>query len=122
VTLTGLTLITIALLLFSYLGAADEHIKTQEDEQIYHQVKKSNKSVMTKENHVHWNGAVEQVSLTESMIFEKTEHFIDILLQEADENYKIKNVTTKEDMYDAFEVVITREAVEPYVEFFYEEY
>lgn len=120
--LTGLTLIIISLLLFSYQSPMSENIGAEEKDQVYSQAQYTNKSIMIKEDIVQWNEAVEPLSLTEEIIIEKTEAFIDILLQDIDENYKVKGVSTKEALINQFNDVIIKEAVEPYVDFYFEEY
>ncbi|WP_440896156.1 hypothetical protein ACS127_16760 [Amphibacillus sp. Q70] len=120
--LTGLTIIIIGLLLFSYQSPINKNIEAGEKEQVYSQAQYANNSIMMKEDIVQWNKTVEQLPLTEEIIIEKTESFIDILLQDIDEDYKVKGVSSKEALINQFNDVITKEAVEPYIDFYFEEF
>ena len=59
--------------------------------------------------------------ITHKQITALTEQFMDILLQEVDENYKVKTIATKAELMDQFEMVTTKETAKPYVDFFFDE-
>lgn len=46
---------------------------------------------------------------------------MEILIQKADDNYKVKKYQTKTDLLHAFEEVTTNDVAQPYVDFYYEE-
>ncbi|MBY7143931.1 hypothetical protein KFZ56_12915 [Virgibacillus sp. NKC19-3] len=50
-----------------------------------------------------------------------TDAFMEMLVQDVDENYKVVNYDTKEELLQAFEDVTTRETAKPYVDYFYRE-
>ncbi|RKQ29566.1 hypothetical protein [Oceanobacillus halophilus] len=63
----------------------------------------------------------EKKELTHDNIVQLTNRFMDILVQDSEENYKVKQFNTKEDLLTEFEKVSTRETAKSYVDFYYEE-
>ncbi|MBM7600736.1 hypothetical protein JOC34_003147 [Virgibacillus halotolerans] len=59
--------------------------------------------------------------LTHEQIEGVTDQFMDILVQEADPNYKVKNYNTKEALLTAFEEVTIRDVAADYVDYYYDE-
>ncbi|UJL45128.1 hypothetical protein KFZ58_11950 [Virgibacillus sp. NKC19-16] len=59
--------------------------------------------------------------ITHEEVISLTGEFMDILVQEADENYKVVNYDTKDELLNAFEQVTTRETAKIYVDYFYRE-
>ncbi|OZU88535.1 hypothetical protein CIL03_09530 [Virgibacillus indicus] len=62
-----------------------------------------------------------KANITHKEITALTEQFMDILVQEIDEDYKAVNVDTKKELMNQFEQVTTKETAEPYVDFYYKE-
>lgn len=58
-------------------------------------------------------------SITHDQIVSLTDEFMEILVQDVDENYKVINYDTKDELLHAFEQVTTRETAKPYVDYFY---
>ncbi|WP_100013190.1 hypothetical protein [Lentibacillus sediminis] len=70
--------------------------------------------------------AASQVSETGEMITDEeirslTEQFMDILVQEADTDYKVANYQTTQGLLQAFSEVASRDLAAPYIDFFYEQ-
>ncbi|MFB1051421.1 hypothetical protein [Paraliobacillus sp. JSM ZJ581] len=63
----------------------------------------------------------EQIILTHQKIIEKMKQFMDTLVQDIDTAYKVKHMNAKEELYQAFEYITTREIAKPYVEYYYQE-
>ncbi|SEO72350.1 hypothetical protein SAMN04488134_111117 [Amphibacillus marinus] len=59
--------------------------------------------------------------LTEAVIIEKTDLFIETLVQEINEDYSVINYSSKEQLYELFDGIATRESVKPYLDFYYQE-
>src|SRR5699024_10292559 len=119
--LTGFTFVIIGLLLISYQSPGNEMIGAVERNYPYHRAQQSHKSVIMKENGIQGNEELDQAPLSEADINERMEAFIDILLQEIDDNYKVKGVSTKADLIERFNTITTDEVAWPYVEFYYHE-
>ncbi|WP_121614855.1 hypothetical protein [Virgibacillus halodenitrificans] len=64
---------------------------------------------------------VSSKEISQREITDITSRFIEILIQKADENYKVKKYQTKTDLLHAFEEVTTNDVAQPYVDFYYEE-
>lgn len=60
-------------------------------------------------------------ALTHQEIVRLTEGFMSILVQETDLNGKVVHLNTLNELYKEFESVATKEAVKPYIEFYYTE-
>ncbi|MGP4064748.1 hypothetical protein ACTWPF_07465 [Oceanobacillus sp. M65] len=63
----------------------------------------------------------QQPELKEEKVKELTRAFMDTLVQEADESYRVTNMDTKAELFAAFESIAVKETVEPYVSFYFEE-
>ncbi|MGN8645241.1 hypothetical protein ACTNEO_03990 [Gracilibacillus sp. HCP3S3_G5_1] len=86
-------------------------------------------------NHIHVqkNAALKQVpsksieqktdsnEITHAEIVKLTDTFMDLLVQEVDDHYKVVRFNTKEELINAFEPYIVREAVQPYIDFYFKE-
>ncbi|GAB3047437.1 hypothetical protein [Virgibacillus ainsalahensis] len=59
--------------------------------------------------------------ITHDKIISLTDQFMEILLQDIDENYKVENYDTMDELLNAFDQVAARETAEPYVHFYYTE-
>lgn len=62
-----------------------------------------------------------QTKLTHETVIEKTDQFMETLVQEIDTTYKVKQMNTKEELYQAFERITTRDVAQVYVDYFYQE-
>jgi hypothetical protein len=60
-------------------------------------------------------------TLDHDQIVRLTDQFMDLILQDIDEEYQVKNYQTKEELLDAFEEIAAREAAKPYVDFYFHE-
>lgn len=120
-TLTVFTLVTIGLLLFSYQTSLLGSIEANDVKPNYDQIQYTNRSIMMKEGIVQLDVGDVQAPISQEIIYEKTEAFINTLLQDIDENYKVKGISTKAALIEEFNDVITEEAVEPYIDFYFEE-
>ncbi|WP_373893128.1 hypothetical protein ACUL41_06940 [Virgibacillus natechei] len=59
--------------------------------------------------------------ITHEEVISLTNNFMDILVQDTDENYKVVNYDTKDELLNAFEQITTRETAKVYVDYFYKE-
>ncbi|MGP4040544.1 hypothetical protein ACTWP4_11730 [Gracilibacillus sp. D59] len=59
--------------------------------------------------------------ITHEEIVKLTDKFMDLLVQEIDDHYKVVRFNTKEELTNAFEPYIVKEAVKPYIDFYYKE-
>lgn len=59
--------------------------------------------------------------LTHEEIVSLTDEFMDIILQDIDNNYQVIHYETKDELLDEFKNISTYEAAEPYVEFYFDE-
>lgn len=63
----------------------------------------------------------EQNTLTHEEIVSLTDTFMEILVQETDEHYRVEQFSSKEELLQAFTPYIKKEAVQPYIDFYYDE-
>ncbi|WP_226035843.1 hypothetical protein [Aquibacillus saliphilus] len=63
----------------------------------------------------------EQIDLSHSKIVSITEQFMELIVQETDTDYKVKNYKTKDALIKDFKELADRSVVEKYVDFYYEE-
>lgn len=63
----------------------------------------------------------EQKELTHDEIVSLTDTFMELLVQEIDDHYRVEKFDTKEELLKAFTPYIKKEAVQPYIDFYYEE-
>lgn len=61
------------------------------------------------------------VTATHEEIVKLTDQFMEILVQDINENYKVIAYQSKEELLEAFEEVTTKEVAKVYVDFYYEE-
>ncbi|SFM48360.1 hypothetical protein SAMN04487943_12146 [Gracilibacillus orientalis] len=59
--------------------------------------------------------------ITHEEIVKLTDTFMDLLVQEIDDHYKVVRFDTKEELINAFEPYIVKEAVQPYIDYYYKE-
>ncbi|MFG6119516.1 hypothetical protein [Thalassobacillus sp. B23F22_16] len=60
-------------------------------------------------------------SLDKATIEERTDQFMEQLVQKTDENYKVLNYDSKAALLEGFEPIATRKAAKEYVDFYYKE-
>ncbi|WP_163536608.1 hypothetical protein [Gracilibacillus sp. YIM 98692] len=60
-------------------------------------------------------------ALSHETIVRLTDQFMELLVQETDDNYRVKHYDTKEALLDAFDPYVKRESAEPYIDYYYEE-
>ncbi|MDX8044797.1 hypothetical protein SH601_02260 [Gracilibacillus sp. S3-1-1] len=85
----------------------------------------------TDEKHAKYHTHVERIvaaeqktvnpDLTHEEILHLTDMFMSLLVQEVDNHYKVVQYDTKEELLKAFEPYITREAIQPYIDYYYYE-
>lgn len=122
VLVTTFTLVLIGLLLLSYQSPMKEDNETAAEEaRTYRSVQSTEKSITMKKDIVQLGQAVEQHQLTKDVMIDRMEAFINILLQEIDHDYKVKGVSSKEELIAQYTDVISQEALRPYVDFYFEE-
>ncbi|WP_144032218.1 hypothetical protein [Amphibacillus jilinensis] len=115
--LTGLTLLVTTLLLFSYQPESGDPAYAH----AYSQNERFPKEEITFSTFTKLDEGQTAPELTMETIKEKTEAFIDHLVQETDENYRVVNFSTKAALIEEFEEIATQEVVAPYIEFYYDE-
>ncbi|WLR50308.1 hypothetical protein LC040_13645 [Bacillus tianshenii] len=59
--------------------------------------------------------------LEEEDIARATQSFIDTLVQNSDENYRVTRYDNKEELLDAFDSIAVEKAVKPYVDYYFQE-
>lgn len=62
-----------------------------------------------------------QSVISHQKIVQLTNQFMDILVQDIDHNNRVINYFTKEELLEQFEMIMSKEAAMPYVDFYYEE-
>lgn len=76
------------------------------------------------------NTLTSEVELTSSQTFKDITHeeitsltqsFMDLIVQDIDDHYQVKDYHSKEEILNEFEKISTRDVAEPYVEFYFEE-
>jgi small nuclear ribonucleoprotein (snRNP)-like protein len=60
-------------------------------------------------------------ALNHEQILQLTDQFMNLILQDVDEAYQVKNYHTKNELLDAFEEIAAREVAKPYVDFYFHE-
>ncbi|UOQ48092.1 hypothetical protein MUN88_18875 [Gracilibacillus caseinilyticus] len=63
----------------------------------------------------------DQEEISHKKIVALTDKFMELLVQDIDDQYKVINYQTKEELIKAFEPYVTKEAVQPYIDYYYEE-
>ncbi|GAA4068176.1 hypothetical protein [Amphibacillus indicireducens] len=119
--ITTFTLILIGLLLLSYQSPAQENDQTITQNQGYRSVQSMEKSVVMKEDTVQLDQAIKQQELTEDVMLDKLEAFINIFLQDIDLEYKVRGISTKAELIEQSTEIVSQEALQPYVDFYFEE-
>ncbi|MBM7541409.1 hypothetical protein [Amphibacillus cookii] len=115
--LTGLALLVTTLLLFSYQPESERPTYAHS----YSQHERLTKEEITSSTFTTLEERQTAPELTKEMIKEKTEAFIDQLVQETNENYRVVNFSTKAALIEQFDGIATQEVVAPYIEFYYDE-
>lgn len=59
--------------------------------------------------------------MTHEEITSLTQSFMDMIVQDIDDHYQVKDYNSKEEILKEFEKISTRDVAEPYVEFYFEE-
>lgn len=59
--------------------------------------------------------------ITHEQIVSLTDQFMNMLVQDVDDHYKVTNYATIDELLHDFEQIATRETVEPYVDYYYNE-
>ncbi|RCW66913.1 hypothetical protein [Saliterribacillus persicus] len=65
--------------------------------------------------------AEEKTELTHEEIVSLTDQFMDHLVQDTNESYKVTQYKTKDELIQSFSDIATQNAVQPYIDFYYEE-
>lgn len=60
-------------------------------------------------------------SFNETILFEKTDAFIDGLIQPIDDTYRLETINSIDELYAIYENVATRAVVKPYLDFYFTE-
>ncbi|GGM36964.1 hypothetical protein GCM10011351_23930 [Paraliobacillus quinghaiensis] len=113
----------IPLLLFSYQGqtngngTTEQHATNELDGKNISNEEKVNKVNVIQANAENTN----KVSLTHSELIDITNEFMDILVQDVDQDYKVKAIDTKAELINKFKKITTAEVAEEYVSFYYRE-
>lgn len=121
VLVTTFTLVLIGLLLLSYQSPVKENNVTAAEARTYRSVQSTEKSVTMKRDTVQLDQAVEHHHLTEAVMIDRMEAFINILLQDIDLDYKVKGVSSKAQLIAQYAEIVSQEALQPYVDFYFEE-
>lgn len=119
--ITTFTLILIGLLLLSYQLPVKENSEIVAQNRTYSSMQSTEKSIVMKEDTVQLGQVAERHQLTEDAMIDKLEAFINIFLQDIDLEYKVKGISTKEDLIEQYTDIISKEALQPYVDFYFEE-
>lgn len=120
--LTGFTLMLVGLLLLSYQPQMSSKSDILASEQQSNQVQNRDKSIIMKDNLVQLSEGPESIHLTEEELFEKTEAFIQIMVQDLDQNYMVKGISSKKALIEQYSDVVTEEALKPYIDYYFEEH
>ncbi|WP_067841570.1 hypothetical protein [Amphibacillus sediminis] len=77
-------------------------------------------------NQMRWIDATEaeepsRPKLTKEKVDEKTTAFMEMLVQETDQNYRVLEITSKAELIKLFDGIASPEVVAPYVDFYYDE-
>ncbi|NMA90859.1 MAG: hypothetical protein GX972_05970, partial [Amphibacillus sp.] len=88
----------------------------------YRSMQSMEKTIVIKEDIVQLDRATEQHLLTEDVIIDKAEAFINIFLQDIDQDYKVKGISTKEALIDRYQDIVSKQAVQPYIDYYFEEH
>ncbi|GAE94036.1 hypothetical protein JCM21714_3166 [Gracilibacillus boraciitolerans JCM 21714] len=62
-----------------------------------------------------------EAELSHEQIITLTDTFMELLVQKTDEQYKVVEFNTKVELIQAFEPYVKKEAVQPYIDFYYQE-
>ncbi|SHM91395.1 hypothetical protein [Gracilibacillus kekensis] len=63
----------------------------------------------------------QEADLSHEQIVALTDKFMELLVQDIDDHYKVEKFNTKQELIQAFEPYVKKEAVQPYIEFYYQE-
>ena len=121
VLVTTFTLVLIGLLLLSYQSPMKESNETAAENLTYRSLQSTEKAITMKKDTLQLSQAVEHHHLTEDVMIDRMEAFINILLQDIDHDYKVKGVSSKEELIAQYTDIISQEALQPYVDFYFEE-
>lgn len=120
--LSLLAIMIAGLLMFSYQDKAKYSAKINEltgEELNRNSFLIKEKSMET--TYVTGNVSEEIPELTDSELQEIMDRFIDTLVQDIDDQYKVIGISTKAELYELFTPIAKKEAVEPYISFYYHE-
>lgn len=119
---TTITLILVGLLLLSYQLPTKKDYQAVAEDGSYRSMQSMEKTIVIKEDIVQLDRATEQHLLTEDVIIDKAEAFINIFLQDIDQDYKVKGISTKEALIDRYQDIVSKQAVQPYIDYYFEEH
>ena len=119
---TTITLILVGLLLLSYQLPTKKDYQAVAEDGSYRSMQSMEKTIVIKEDIVQLDRATEQHLLTEDVIIDKVEAFINIFLQDIDQDYKVKGISTKEALIDRYQDIVSKQAVQPYIDYYFEEH
>ncbi len=116
-----ITMVTIAVL-FAFAGfmvSQPQMDQTQAQDNNIH-AQKNNE--LTKVNFDDVKQVTEkETDLSHEQIVTLTDKFMELLVQDVDDNYKVVEFNTKQQLIKAFEPYVQKEVVEPYIDFYYQE-
>lgn len=105
------------LLLFSYQSEPEEEAQIA-----FRSATLESNQIAAREDLITQTNAQEEIpTLTDQVLEAIMDEFIDILVQDIDDNYKVIGLTTKAELIDEFSTIATAEVVEPYISFYYHE-
>lgn len=61
------------------------------------------------------------LAITHEEIVSLTGEFMEVILQDVDDDYRVTHYDTKDELLDEFKKLSTREVAEPYIDFYFEE-
>ncbi|WP_052360650.1 hypothetical protein [Oceanobacillus manasiensis] len=64
---------------------------------------------------------IQPANLKDEKVKELMQKFMDTLVQDTDDTYKVKNMDTKEELRTAFESIAEREVFEPFIDYYFNE-
>jgi hypothetical protein len=107
----------VGLLLFSYQSEPEEEAQIA-----FRSAALEGNQIAAREDLITQTNAQEEIlTLTKQALESIMDEFIDILVQDIDDNYKVIGLTTKAELIDEFSTIATAEVVEPYISFYYHE-
>lgn len=81
----------------------------------------TNQAAATEYNEPEKEGNLTKQTISHEEIIELTKVFMEQLVQETDDDYKVVHFDTKEGLFESFDHIATREVTAEYIDFYYEE-